>query len=105
MHIIVNTNPTTGFDWVVSDYDDQVIKVLPFVYQPKSKEKDLCGGGSLADIKIQALKEGKTSFNFRYMRNWEGGEIGDQFKFYVNVDEDKSLHIEKVEKINVEYGY
>lgn len=105
MDIIVDTNPTTGFDWVVSDYDDQIIKVMPTLYQSTTKEKDLCGAGSIADIKINALKTGTTSFKLRYMRNWEGGEIADQFNFFVEVDNNKNIHIDKVEKITVEYGY
>lgn len=102
--LIVNTNPTTGFDWQISDFDDQIITVSQKKYFPTTKAKDLCGAGSVLCMKIRSLKSGKTQFNFRYMRNWEGGEIADRFVFYIEVDENKNIHIDRVEKIEVEYG-
>ena len=100
LHIIVKTNPTTGFNWYVKDFDEGALAVHETKYEKLDKdEAKLAGAPSLADIKIEALKQGMFSFCLSYMRNWEGGEVIETYRFDVESDGDRKICVKNVKKI------
>ena len=80
--IALDSNPTTGYEWIAS-YDDSI---LDLTYQEYNAEKcpGLVGAGGTYYFGFEALKKGETKITIDYLREWEGESI-DQRVFTVNI--------------------
>ena len=67
--ITAQTNPSTGFDYKVKDYDATAVSVLPASYYMDEKDRELDGASSLGTYPVKILKPGNTSFIFSYLRD------------------------------------
>ena len=78
--VALDSNPTTGYSWVVS-YDDTM---LSLDYEDFSSEKcpGLVGAGGTQYFGFKALKAGETEITLDYLRSWEDESI-DQRVFTV----------------------
>lgn len=97
--ITVRTNPTTGFDWHFRNYDETRLKVNETRYEPLNKDPLLAGAPSTGIYEAELVADGKTVFDFVYMRDWEGGERSDAYRFDVTAENDGSITIESISPI------
>lgn len=98
--VVAETNPTTGFDWYVKNYDESAVKVLPSAYESTVKDEIVSGASSIGTYQVEILKAGTTVFDFHYMRNWQGGEEAELYRFTVTADQNKVITDAKVEFIS-----
>ena len=64
-------NPTTGYNWVMADYDSSVVSQVGDVdYHADSL---LTGSGGTYIYQFKALTTGTTMLTFNYLRSWEKG--------------------------------
>ncbi|HJO92099.1 MAG TPA: protease inhibitor I42 family protein [Victivallales bacterium] len=66
--ILLKSNPTTGYDWHVGEYDKKIIELVKSKYTPNSK---LIGAGGSKLYTFKILATGKANLKFDYKRAWE----------------------------------
>jgi C1A family cysteine protease len=71
--VILESNPTTGFIWELTNADAQkVLQLGESVFEPKS---DLLGAPMIQIIYLEGQEEGETSVQFTYRRPWLGDQV------------------------------
>ncbi len=82
--IALGSNPTTGYDWLVS-YDKSVLKLIETKYEAGKEAKEgMIGAGGVKHFRFKALNEGETEVTLTYQRPWEE-EILERKVFEVNI--------------------
>lgn len=71
--IVLDANPTTGYQWEV-EIDSDNIQLIDREYITSSKEP-VPGAGGYETFNFFALKPGNTNIKFSYLRSWEGDVI------------------------------
>jgi len=66
--IVLEANPTTGYEWQV-DFDSVYLELVEKNYIPDSLE--LIGSGGEETFEFLAKKSGTTEITFSYLRPWE----------------------------------
>lgn len=66
--VVLEANPTTGYEWEI-DFDSDYIQLVERKYVPSSPE--LIGSGGEETFNFLALKSGETEITFSYLRAWE----------------------------------
>jgi inhibitor of cysteine peptidase len=64
----LGSNPTTGYDWVLAEYDMTVLQLDSQDYKSASM---MIGSGGVNTYTFLALQSGKTHLNLTYKRSWE----------------------------------
>jgi len=88
LEIKLESNPTTGYSWFLSDkVDSTIVSVTdPEFIEPK-KDKELVGAGGYEIFTIKAISKGKTSIILNYERPWEEEvEPIETFEITISVD-------------------
>ena len=62
-------NPTTGYNWVISDYDSSVVSQIGDV--DYNADSLLAGSGGTYTYQFKALGPGATILTCNYLRSWE----------------------------------
>jgi len=76
------SNPTTGYNWFITDMDENYFKVHESGYEPPSTK--WLGAGGKSYWEIIPLKEGLSSIRLLYYRSWEGkSKAVDEFSIRV----------------------
>ena len=71
--ITLQYNASTGYQWVLATPpDEKFVKLLGTDY--KRLDTKLVGAGGDMVWTFQALAEGKTKLNLKYVRPWEAGQ-------------------------------
>jgi inhibitor of cysteine peptidase len=79
----LESNPTTGFDWEVSEIDEAVIKQSG---DSKFKsESDLMGAGGVRTFTFEAVAAGTSTLKLIYHRSWEK-DIPPEQEFIVTIN-------------------
>ena len=84
--IILDANPTTGYQWQLANpFDEKILKLIGSDYKaPKTKR---VGAGGKEIWTFKALAAGQTTISFKYVRSWEKDkEPGKSIAFAVNID-------------------
>ena len=84
--ISLDSNPTTGFSWQVSQSEE--LFTVESVYEADKAGEGLVGVGGTETITLTPVKPGKTEVTLTYARPWEGGEQADQLVYTFEVDKD-----------------
>ncbi|TSC95529.1 MAG: inhibitor of cysteine peptidase [Parcubacteria group bacterium Athens1014_10] len=71
-YLILETNPSTGYQWE-TDFDSDYIKLKNRQYNPPSDES-IVGAGGDEIFNFIALKQGEVQITFSYLRPWEKEE-------------------------------
>ena len=74
--ITLESNPTTGFMWELSESIDEVLMALvDSRYEPGADAKiGLVGAGGTEVWTFETLKAGETTITMEYIRPWDSGE-------------------------------
>lgn len=108
IQITVRTNPTTGFDWHIRNFDPARVAPGDSRYQPLSKDPTLAGAPSTGIYTAKLLQGGETGFDLWYMRNWKGGEVAYGYRFTVILDDSGRItgyHLTKLSHLDWKEEY
>jgi inhibitor of cysteine peptidase len=83
----LESNPTTGYGWFLSDKTDQsVILMFSSEYKQSPADKELVGAGGFETFKFKGAKPGTTEIILNYLKPWEEGtEPIDVFRVSITV--------------------
>ncbi len=73
----LESNPTTGFKWELSEITDQTVLKQDGEPEFVPPDEAIPGAGGKEIWTFDALKAGKTTVSLEYSRPWEGGEKGE----------------------------
>jgi inhibitor of cysteine peptidase len=70
--VTLESNPTTGYSWQISQIDDGVLRQEGSPqYIPDSPDSDKVGSGGVEILRFKALATGETDVQLIYHRPWE----------------------------------
>ena len=74
--ITLESNPTTGFGWQLSEpIDESLVALIENRYEPgENAEQGMIGAGGSEVWTFEALTNGVTKISLEYSQPWEGGE-------------------------------
>ena len=64
-------NPSTGFKWLVEQFDSEVLKVNEFNYVPGAGSEDRVGAGGKRFLEVECKGAGRHSVRMAHVREWE----------------------------------
>ena len=80
--IPLESNPTTGYEWMV-DFDESLLKLAQSDFTPAQSGLTGAGGEQRFTFK-KGVKTGKTDITLTYKRQWEQ-DFADQKVFVVSI--------------------
>jgi inhibitor of cysteine peptidase len=88
LKIKLDSNPTTGYSWNLSNKTNTgIISLLSSDYKASSSDKEVVGAGGYDTITFKAVAKGNTAIILTYNKSWEEGvEPIETFKLNVIVD-------------------
>ncbi|UCB42864.1 MAG: protease inhibitor I42 family protein [Dehalococcoidales bacterium] len=74
--ITLESNPTTGFGWQLSEpIDEGLLALIESRYEPgENAQQGMVGAGGSEVWTFETLATGETTISMEYSRPWEGGE-------------------------------
>ena len=70
--IVLDSNPTTGYDWYMAEEDYKAnLSLIGSEYSQSRKEKGLMGAGGKRTFTFLAEKSGSTNITLEYKREFE----------------------------------
>lgn len=82
----LESNPTTGAEWVCSIADESVAVLADSSYKQNEAEEGMVGVGGVQTLTFKCLKAGTTDLTLTYGRNVEGGETFETKNATLTVD-------------------
>lgn len=80
--VILDSNPTTGYSWQLAEpLDENLLKLIKSNFIPP--DTDLVGAPGQEEWAFQALRKGKTTISFHYLRPWEKDVPPVQIKSFI----------------------
>ena len=86
--IKLESNPTTGYSWNLSDETSTaIISLISSDYKTSTPDKGVVGAGGNETLTFKAIAKGNTTIILTYNKSWEEGvEQIETFKLNVTVD-------------------
>jgi len=81
--IVLESNPTTGYEWEAS-YDNNLLKLVKSDYQQGETKQGVVGAGGKQYFTFEGLKKGDAQVTLVYKRSFEEGSA-EQKVFNVSV--------------------
>ena len=73
MVITLESNPSTGYTWEITEVDESILKLVDDEYQQSNPDDDLVGEGGWQILHFEAADVGQTALEIVYHRPWEEG--------------------------------
>ena len=67
----LESNPTTGYSWRTAEFEPGIIELVSNEYQPYNTAGNIVGSGGTEIWTFKAIKKGKITITFEYVRPWE----------------------------------
>ena len=77
-------NPTTGYEWTVSQADPAFLRLVESTYAPDSSS---IGSGGLYTFRFETLQPGTTPLALLYRRSWETTPSDQTFTLTLRIPE------------------
>ncbi len=96
VEIKLESNPTTGYSWFLSDnIDETIVSVTGPEFRESKKDEELIGAGGFEIFTIKAIAKSKTDIILNYQRPWEEDVGSNSLKihldaFHMNIEEKDS---------------
>lgn len=84
--IHLESNPTTGYQWILEKQPHFLKTISADVYQQNSHPEGMAGVGGQTTWVFQAQTKGSDSLVLAYKRPWEKGQADKKFECIVNVN-------------------
>lgn len=84
--ITIETNPTTGFDYVCAIEGDSIQCINERIINSNNNPA-IVGASSMKEYTFEVVKEGNSTIDLNYKRNWEGGEDAWHIYYEIEVDD------------------
>lgn len=93
LHIDLDSNPTTGFEWdLIDNSDEDVLREVRHEFKaPEQTEPPKVGASGIEVWHFEALKEGTSTISMAYSRPWESVPPTETFAVTVVVDENGAM--------------
>ncbi|MBA7479929.1 hypothetical protein ES707_15370 [subsurface metagenome] len=86
INIKLESNPTTGYEWVLGgETDTSVVFLFDSKFVQTEKEEELVGAGGYEIFTFKAENSGQTEIILTYKRSWEEEELKEEFLFKINI--------------------
>ncbi len=86
INIKLESNPTTGYEWILSgETDTSVVSLFDSKFVQTEKEEELVGAGGYEIFTFKAENSGQTEIILTYKRSWEEEELKEEFLFKINI--------------------
>ena len=88
VEIRLESNPTTGYSWILSDnVDNTVVSITSPEFIQSKEDKEIVGAGGYEIFTIKAISKGETSIILNYERPWEEEvEPLETFEITISID-------------------
>lgn len=88
VEINLESNPTTGYSWFLSDKtNESIVSLVDSEYIESGKDEELVGAGGHETFTFKAVSKGETSIILNYERPWgEDIELLETFEVTISVD-------------------
>ena len=93
--IKLESNPTTGYEWIYQINNSDVLKLKSNDYKENDKDDKTVGAGGIQTYVFEAVKEGEATITLAYGRNWEENSA---YKIEYKIKVDKNKNIEVLDK-------
>lgn len=93
-HLELMGNPTTGYTWVYSFSDEEIVHIDENIEYLGRGE--VIGAPSLYMYTLTSLKPGELILNFEYKRLWENEEPESKRIYKITVREDGKIHTKEI---------
>lgn len=71
--ISLESNPTTGYGWNITEYDHSILELVNTSYESaKNQTPPVVGAGGSQNWTFEGSKAGETTLKLVYLRSWEG---------------------------------
>jgi inhibitor of cysteine peptidase len=82
--VTLDGNPTTGFEWVVDEADQNIVKNIHSVFN--KTEGAAVGMSGVYVFTASVVEQGSVKLSFKYRRRWEGdSSVLKRFGIQLNV--------------------
>lgn len=86
INIKLEYNPTTGYEWILSEETDTtIVSLFDSKFLQTEKEEELVGAGGYEIFTFKAENSGQTEIILTYQRSWEEEELKEEFLFKINI--------------------
>jgi len=86
INIKLESNPTTGYSWILDgETDTSVVSLFDSKFVQTEKEEELVGAGGYEIFTFKAENNGQTEIILTYKRSWEEEELKEEFLFKINI--------------------
>ncbi len=86
INIKLESNPTTGYEWILSgETDTAIVSLFDSKFLQTKKEEKLVGAGGYEIFTFKAENSGQTEIILTYKRSWEEEELKEEFLFIINI--------------------
>lgn len=82
----LKANPTTGYQWILTEHPSFLKIIHENVYQPDDYLKGMVGVGGQTEWSFQAQAKGNAALVLIYQQPWEKEQVAKTFKCIINVD-------------------
>jgi predicted secreted protein len=84
----LDANPTTGYQWKVSEEPDaSIARVVTIDYVPDETDEDVAGSGGIVRIEVEAVGVGTTTLGLEYVGPGTDAEVAETRSFEIEVVE------------------
>ena len=85
--IVLEGNPTTGYEWTCISNDTHIVLIDAGSYVSTNQNEDLVGVGGTYTFKLTGVKEGETTITCKYARSWETTDEDEEKVYKVKVND------------------
>lgn len=96
-NLSLDSNPTTGYTWTLSDAWDKTILTLAGEDYHSQANENVVGQGGQEIFRFKALKSGKTEINLIYSRPWESVQPLKKFTAQIEVKDNQASNTVNVQ--------
>ena len=82
--ISLESNPTTGFGWQISEIEDPILQSMGEAEFQPSESNEVVGAGGTETLRFKAISPGQTTLTLVYRRPWED-DVAPLETFLLNV--------------------
>ena len=95
--ITLEANRTTGYQWSHNIADQEILEIISDEYQETEQDQDVVGAGGTRIVEIKGVKEGTTTVELEYSREWESKPPKKRRDISIKVEKDEKGSNTKIE--------